>query len=302
MATPVTDHQPKPGQPLSFEPAYCKDALLSTETAQLPTRTRWVVVPRHGDMPPPSRSYPISRWYLRPAAAWLAARLAPTPVRPGHLTACGLLAAAAATAVLVWRPQAMPLAALLVLVYWFFDRADGQLARRQQSVSAWGAWLDANVDELVDVVLHVATAALIAAQLAAPWPWWLLVAFLTGKYLLMYGLAMEEHAAATADPLSSSKLWERVAGVERSEPPDARISGGSLALDPGHPAGGRGEAGGWLRRAYHLPGNADVRTHLLVLALATGYLAVELVWVAVYYNLRWLLRYALVARRLGGVR
>jgi hypothetical protein len=51
-----------------------------------------------------------------------------------------------------------------------------------------------------------------------------------------------------------------------------------------------------------LPGNADVRVHLLVLALATGYLGVELALVAVYYNLRWLVRYALVARRLGGVR
>jgi len=249
---------------------------LSTEAVQLPTCTRWVLAPQHDDVPqpPPSRSYPISRWYLRPAAAWLAARLAPTPVRPVHLTACGLAAAAGATAVLVWRPQAMPLAALLVLVYWFFDRADGQLARRQQTVSAWGAWLDANVDELVDLALHVAAAALIAAQLAAIWPWCLLAAFLSGKYLLIYGLAMEEHAAAT----------------------QGRSGNGPS------PASGRGEPGGWLRRAYHLPGNADVRTHLLVLALATGYLAVELAWVAAYYNLRWFLRYALVARRLGGLR
>ena len=281
---------------------------MSTEAAQLPTRTRWVVAPQYGDVPQPqpSRSYPISRWYLRPAAAWLAVRLAPTPVRPVHLTACGLAAAAGAGAVLLWRPQATPLAALLVLVYWFFDRADGQLARRQESVSAWGAWLDANVDELVDVALHVATAAVIAARLAALWPWWLLAAFLAGKHLLMYGLTIEEHAAATAERLSSSNSLERVAGVDGhrrealvDEPPDPRISGGSLALDPGHPSTA---PGGWLRRAYHLPGNADVRAHLLVLALATGYLAVELAWVAVYYNLRWLLRYGLVARRLGGVR
>jgi len=33
----------------------------------------------------------------------------------------------------------------------------------------------------------------------------------------------------------SPRLSERVAGVERSEPPDPRIPGGSLALDPGHP-------------------------------------------------------------------
>ena len=34
---------------------------------------------------------------------------------------------------------------------------------------------------------------------------------------------------------SSPKFGERVAGVERSEPPDRRVSGGSLTLDPGHP-------------------------------------------------------------------
>jgi phosphatidylglycerophosphate synthase len=244
----------------------------------------------------------------------LAAGLAATPVRPVHLTACGLAAAAGAGAVLVWRPQAMPLAALLVLVYWFFDRADGQLARRQQTVSAWGAWLDANVDELVDVALHVAIAAVLAAQIAAIWPWWLLAAFLAGKYLLIYGLAVEEHAVAETGlsaekPSPAGGRRERVAGVERSEPPGPLPSGGSLALAPGHPdTGRRRESTGWLRRAYHLPGNADVRAHLLVVALATGYLAVELAWVAAYYNLRWLLRYVLVARRAptegwsGGVR
>ena len=249
---------------------------MSTEAANPPACTRRVAAARRGDAPRPQplRSYPISRWYLRPAATWLAAALAPTAVRPVHLTACGLTAAAAATAVLVWRPQAMPLAALLVLTYWFFDRADGQLARRQQTVSAWGAWLDGNVDELVDVALHVAAAAVVATQVAAPWPWWLLSAFLAGKYLLMYGLALEEHAAGKGDGLLP---------VRRE----------TAALS---------SAGGWLRRAYHLPGNADVRVHLLVLALATGYLAAELALVAVYYNLRWLVRYALVARRLGGVR
>jgi len=34
---------------------------------------------------------------------------------------------------------------------------------------------------------------------------------------------------------STRHPYERVAGVERSEPPGPRLSGGSLALDPGHP-------------------------------------------------------------------
>lgn len=218
------------------------------------------------------RRYPISRWYLRPAAGWLAAVLGPTPVRPVHLTLCGLTAAAAAAAVLVWLPQATPVAAALVLLYWLLDRADGQLARRQATASARGAWLDGNVDELVDVGLHAAAAAVLAGQVGAVWPWWLLMAFLAGKHLLMYGLALEEHVHNTATA-------GRATGPSPATPLRAIV-----------------------RRAYHLPGNADVRVHLLVVALAGGWLAAELAMVAVYYNLRWIVRYALVLRRLEGAR
>jgi hypothetical protein len=57
-----------------------------------------------------------------------------------------------------------------------------------------------------------------------------------------------------------------------------------------------------LRTLWHLPGNADIRLHLLILALLSGWLTVELAVVAVYYNLRWIASYLLVARRLGGER
>jgi phosphatidylglycerophosphate synthase len=210
--------------------------------------------------------HPISRWYVRPAAGWLAAALAPSRVRPAHLTICGLLAATVAAAVLVLRPDAAPVAAAMVLAAWFFDRADGLLARRQRTASAWGAWLDANVDELVDVGLQVAVAAAAATLAGSTLPWALLVAFLVGKYLLVCSLALEEPSAE---------------GRQRSCDGDA-------------------PSGGWLRRAYHLPGNADVRVHLLVLALVTGWLTAELALVAAYYNLRWIARYVLVFRRLGG--
>jgi len=222
------------------------------------------------------RRYPISRWYLCPLAGWLAAALAPTCVRPVHLTACGLISAASAAGVLLWRPEAAPAAAVAVLAAWFFDRADGQLARRQGTVSAWGAWLDANVDELVDVGLHLAVAAAAASQTASSWPWALLIAFASGKYLLMYGLNVEQHLAEqVAEPTAAHSLDQS----------------GTLHPPP---------AIGWLHRAYHLPANADLRVHLLAAALLTGWLTAELAMVAVYYNLRWIARYLLVARRLPG--
>jgi hypothetical protein len=177
---------------------------------------------------------------------------------------CPLLAGAPAAAL------AAPWAAIFVFLAWFFDRADGQLARRQQTESAWGAWLDANVDELGDVGLHAAIAAAAAAAGASPSAWLLLAAFLGGKYLLMYGLWLESAASAPA-------------------------------ADCGSPEARRGKPWTWLAWAYHLPENADFRVHLLILALATGYLRTELAVVAVYYNLRWLVRYGLVARRLRRV-
>jgi phosphatidylglycerophosphate synthase len=214
--------------------------------------------------------YPLSRWYLRPAAGWLAAVLAPTAVRPNGLSAAGLLAAATAAGLLVWRPELSPWVALLVLVAWFCDRCDGRLARLQGTASRLGAWIDANLDELEDLGLHVAVAAAASAQWNAAWPWGLLVGFLAGKYLLMYGLAAERDLAggpAHAAPVAASAMPR-----------------------------------GWLAWAYHLPGNADVRVHLLVVCLACGWLVAELALVAAYYNFRWMARYALVARRWGGRR
>ena len=243
-----------------------------------------------------AKNYPISRWYLRPAARQLAVALAPTRVRPVQLTFCGLTAAIAAAIVLIFLPQAMPLAAVLVLAYWFFDRADGLLARRQRSASALGAWLDANVDELVDVGLHVAVAAVAAEQTAAAWPWFLLVAFLAGKYLLTYGLTTEEGSRPAPGGCNQSSMgpWP-VRGKNTGQGPMLQT------CSHGERVSMHKDCTSVLRNAYHLPGNADVRVHLLALALMTGWLTVELALVAVYYNARWMVRYALVARRLGGV-
>ena len=225
-----------------------------------------------------ARGYPISRWYVRPLAGRLAGMLAPTRVRPIHVTFCGLLLSMAAVVTLTARPALTPLAAALVLAGWFCDRLDGQLARRQGTVTRWGGWLDGNVDELGDLALHTATACVAARASTSSLPWFLLIAFLAGKYLFVYGLNLEEQ-------------------LDRA---------GSLAGTSTHGLGrfgaGSGPASGrsWLRTLWHLPGNADVRLHLLIVALLSGWLTAELAVVAAYYNLRWIAAYLLVARRLKG--
>lgn len=205
-------------------------------------------------------NYPLSRWYIRPLAGWAARSLSATSLRPWHVTVCGLLMGLAAALLLVADAAWAPMAALLVLAAWFCDRTDGQLARLQGTGSSFGAWLDANVDELLDVAWHVGLASAAAASGGASWL--LLAAFLSGKYLFMHSL--------TTEPLADVKA------ESRNEP--ARV--------------------GWLQWLYHLPGNADVRVHLLLLALITGLFAAELTLVAAYYHLRWLARYPLVLRRL----
>lgn len=219
--------------------------------------------------------YPISRWYLRRAARRLARTCGLRGVSPNCLTWSGFtLAVLAAMALpLAVRPELglglwVQLAvAGLLLGYWLLDQADGYLARLSGSVSAYGGWLDANLDELVDLGLHVAAGWALTLASGSVVPLWLVVGFLVGKYLFMYGL----NFASEAEPRPAQ-------GCE--------------------PAAHRGK-GAWsvVRRLWHFPADADVRLHLLVVAVAVGQLGIELAFVAIYYNLRWVARHVLMAHR-----
>jgi phosphatidylglycerophosphate synthase len=217
--------------------------------------------------------YPLSRWYLRPAAKAVARRLALTHVHPNAVTLSGLLLAAGAAVALLagqtpaphWRLLvAHVLPVVLLLAYWVADQVDGHLARITGRCSDYGSWLDANLDELVDVGLHVAIGWMLFERLASPVPLALVLAFVAGKYLFMFGLN----------------------GIEQNDPESVTDSTSEQSL---------------IRRLYHLPADADVRLHVLLAAILldplVGALWWELAGVAVYYNFRWLARHILVRRR-----
>lgn len=200
--------------------------------------------------------HPISRWYLCPLASWASRALRDSSIRPIHCTLAGLAMAMMAGLLIVALSRAwLPLAALAVLASWLFDRLDGSLARRQRTTSAHGAWLDANIDELADLGLQACIATRLWLATQSAWPWLCFAAFVCGKYLLVYGLNVDAGTRPKAEPVAAGKR--------------AR-----------------------LQRLVHLPGNTDVRIHLLVAALLSGWLGGELMLLAVYYNARWLLRYA----------
>lgn len=210
-----------------------------------------------------ARNYPISRWYLRPLAGLVALRLARSTLRPWQVTIAGFTCTLLAALAIVSFAAPSVTATALILAAWFCDRLDGQLARRQGTASRFGAWLDANLDELADLVLQTAFASAVAATWGVV-AWYLWGAFVTGKYLFMYGLALEE-ATRAGDV-------------------------GTATLEGSH----------WMRRLYHLPANADVRVHLAAAAAGTGFLGIELAVIAAYYQMRWIARYVLLANRLRG--
>ena len=218
--------------------------------------------------------HPISRWYLLPALDRVAGALAETTMRPWHLTVVGLVCVLTAVAALVTGLAPAWLAAAMVWMAWICDRLDGKLARRQGTVTRLGAWLDANVDEFCDLTIHAAMAwaASVAAfaslagsaavtstdLLTILTPWLLLSAFVIGKYLLFYG--MQDSAPRGEQSTTQHKPY----------------------------------CSSWLKTLYHLPGNADIRWHLVMIALAGGWFVPALAFVAVYFNIRWLVRAAKV--------
>lgn len=208
------------------------------------------------------RRHPLSRWYLCPAADALARRLRSTGLRPNHCTLLGLVVVAVGVGVLLMHGIG-PMVAALVLAAWFCDRLDGGLARVQGTATRFGAWLDAQSDELADVLWHTAAAAALAMH-AVPHAWLALAAMLSGKYLFFY--ARYEAAAAAGGKVASSTV--RVESL--------------------------------VRRLYHAPSNADVRVHLLAAGLALDLMLAELWLVAVYYHVRWIVCGARLARHQAG--
>jgi phosphatidylglycerophosphate synthase len=200
--------------------------------------------------------------------------LATLGVRPTQVTGVGVVFAVAAAMCLALWPTTSWIAAVFVAAAWFCDRTDGPLARLQKRTSPLGAWIDANVDECIDLGLHIATAATAAYLASSPWPWFWLIGFLVGKYLLMHGLSTDEQVVG---------LGGRNGGADSRR-------------------GGADSRRSTLRFLYHFPASADVRAHLLIAALATGWLTAELALLAVYYNLRWAARFALLSRRVAAAR
>ncbi|CAI9390038.1 CDP-alcohol phosphatidyltransferase family protein [Microbacterium sp. T2.11-28] len=106
----------------------------------------------------------------RPVGRVIAAA-SPRGITPNHLTAIGaLFTFAGILYLLVWAEGglASALVGVALVVGFFFDSADGQLARLRGGGSAAGEWLDHVIDGIRIVLLHIATLAFLLRTEAVP--------------------------------------------------------------------------------------------------------------------------------------
>lgn len=116
------------------------------------------------------------RWINRPLGGRAAVIAATWGGSPNGVTAVSALFGLAAVAVLAGFPSwwAGPIAAVLLLIGYILDSADGQLARIQKRGGPAGEWLDHVVDGVRAPLVHIAIAVHLLRTDA--WPWLVLVA------------------------------------------------------------------------------------------------------------------------------
>ena len=205
-------------------------------------------------------------WALAPARG-LARLLQPTRVRPNALTvASGALVVGSAGMVALGMngPWGRGLVAGGLALALVLDTADGHLARLQGTASEFGRWLDANLDELGDMTLHVAIAWSLFAQSSQPL--WLVVGmvYAAGKYLYVVGATTGTALEATSSPLDPHSTPIRADRSFR----------------------------GACRRLLVLAGHADIRWHLWIVLAAAGRLDLALAAYAAYFPIRTLAGFA----------
>jgi phosphatidylglycerophosphate synthase len=200
---------------------------------------------------------PLGRLWATALARGLATALAPTAVRPNHLTLVAGALMLAGAGLVAFAPASMSfrlLTAACLALALVLDTADGHLARLQGTAGAFGRWLDANLDELADMALHAAVAWSLYAR--SGHVGWLLagMAYGMGKYMFLVG----QHTWTSPA--------ERPAAAPTGVPALAGLS--------------------WPRRVAHWTGHADVRWHAWIALAAAGRLEWELIAFVAYFPLR----------------
>jgi phosphatidylglycerophosphate synthase len=203
---------------------------------------------------------PLGHVWAWPMARSLARALQPTWVRPNMVTFASAGAMCLAAALIAFSEPSgsirLVTAALLALGL-VLDTADGHLARLQGTTSELGRWLDAVLDETVDMLLHAAIAW--SAFDRDGWAGWLVLGmtFGMGKYVFRVASDGPENEASLPEAIESRLRPNRVVTWPRR-----------------------------LRSVVRWLGHADVRWHLWIFLGLLGCLDLELILFAGYFPAR----------------
>lgn len=213
---------------------------------------------------------PLGSDYIKLCAHRIAAWCEPTALTPNHLTIGTFLCA---LAVLVLLSLNIPywnwIAPSLVIFAVVLDFADGRLARLKKSGTPFGGFLDSVVGDLTEDLCYLGVILQLAfhTDLGAAWAFGLGTLYFFGKYQAYLGLQYQVRYLHA--PVQAS-------GMEIAVP-----------LSSKNP----------LAYAFVVFEFTVVRYHLLALAILIGQPAALLIFYALHFNARWMLRLLLVCIR-----
>ena len=148
----------------------------------------------------------FTRW-IGEGARWLLVRIvdlvAATGINPNTLTLLGLIVNFAA-AVFFARGE-FRVGALIIFFAAFLDMLDGQVARREQRVTAFGAFFDSTLDRYADMALYMGLLVFYAVNARSSYV--VLAAVATaGSVMVSYSRARAESLIPSAKLVSWSGL------------------------------------------------------------------------------------------------
>jgi phosphatidylglycerophosphate synthase len=207
---------------------------------------------------------PIGKYTVRPAAMLLARILAKTAITPNQITAAGLVTGIISAALITFgQKYTIAAGGIVILLFWMLDMTDGQVGRLKNMCSDFGAWFDANTDQIVENLLYISIS--VGGYLHTNNTIYLLIGIFifSGKFMYFQILLSRQSLLAKSNGKYGPALVESV----KRDKHNLFIS------------------------TFLFWCNYDVRIHFLSLCALINRLEYALIFYAVYFNFRWMMAY-----------
>jgi phosphatidylglycerophosphate synthase len=203
---------------------------------------------------------PVGRYTVQPIARKLADILARTAVTPNQITATGLACGVLSAAMLTSSDKyIIATGGIFTLLFWILDITDGQVARLNNMCSDFGAWFDANVDQIVENLLYLSIS--IAGYLHTRNVIYLIagIVIFFGKYMYFHVWLSRQNYLTKSNEHFAQVMAENIKNNKKN----------------------------LFVAVFLFWCNFDVRIHLLSFCALINRPEYALIFYAVYFNLRW---------------